>query len=213
MKTTKFDERFFESTRGRVVKLLRGTASTVSELAEALGLTDNAVRAHLTTLERDGVVRQRGTRRGPGAGKPATLYELHPDGEALLSRAYAPVLRGLLEELATQFPADRIESILEGLGRRLAADFMPPPGVTADARIEAAANVLRSLGGLIELERDQGNAVIRGFGCPLSVAVERRPEACFAVQALLREVAGTDVRQCCRHGERPSCCFEVPPAA
>jgi predicted ArsR family transcriptional regulator len=39
-------DRFFESTRGRIVTLLRRTAMTTEELAKALGLTDNAVRAH-----------------------------------------------------------------------------------------------------------------------------------------------------------------------
>jgi len=207
------ERRFLETTRGQLVTLLRRGPRPVDELARALGLTDNAVRAHLTALERDGIVGQNGTRRNAGAGKPATLFELRPEGEALLSRAYAPVLRGLLEELAMQLPADRIESILEGLGRRLAVEFLPPPGATAEARVEAAANVLRALGGLIELDRAAGFPVIRGFGCPLAVAVERRPEACLAVQTLLEEVSGATVRQCCRHGPRPSCCFEISSAA
>lgn len=42
--TTRFDQRFFETTRGRIVTLLRGTTKTVNELAEELELTDNAVR-------------------------------------------------------------------------------------------------------------------------------------------------------------------------
>jgi predicted ArsR family transcriptional regulator len=204
--------RFMETTRGQLVTLLRRGPRPVDELARSLGLTDNAVRAHLIALERDGIVRQHGTRRGTGAGKPATLFELRPEGEALLSRAYAPVLRELLEELATQLPPDRIESILQGLGRRLATDFIPPPGATAELRVEAAANVLQALGGLIELDREAGSTVIRGFGCPLAVAIERRPEACVAVQTLLAEVSGATVRQCCRHGPRPSCCFEIPTA-
>ena len=56
MKPTKLDQRFLESTRGRIVTLLRGSPRTVKELATGLELTDNAVRAHLTTLERDGLV-------------------------------------------------------------------------------------------------------------------------------------------------------------
>jgi len=39
--------------------LLCHAGCTVEELAQALDLTDNGVRAHLTTLERDGIVRQR----------------------------------------------------------------------------------------------------------------------------------------------------------
>jgi hypothetical protein len=40
------DERFFASRRGQVTSLLRGGDQSVEELAQALGLTDNAVRAH-----------------------------------------------------------------------------------------------------------------------------------------------------------------------
>ena len=40
------DERFFASTRGRVVTLLRRSERGVEDLARALGFTDNGVRAH-----------------------------------------------------------------------------------------------------------------------------------------------------------------------
>jgi predicted ArsR family transcriptional regulator len=206
------EKRFLETTRGQLVTLLRRGAQPVDALARSLGLTPNAVRAHLLTLERDGLVRQRGTRRGAGAGKPAILFELHPDAETMMSRAYAPVLRALLEELASTLSPDQLETLLDGLGRRLAADDFPSAGGTTRSRIEAAAEVLRSLGGLVEVGERNGVPVIRGFGCPLAVAVERRPEACRAVQALLRDVVGSDVRLCCSYEERPSCCFEVPAA-
>ena len=62
------DDRFFESTRGQIVALLRQSAKTVDELARELGLTDNAVRLHLGTLEKDGVVRAGSVRRGGGVG-------------------------------------------------------------------------------------------------------------------------------------------------
>ena len=39
-----------ESTRGKILDLLRTKEQTVNELAAALGLTDNAVRAHLLSL-------------------------------------------------------------------------------------------------------------------------------------------------------------------
>jgi predicted ArsR family transcriptional regulator len=185
----------------------------VDALAAELGLTPNAVRAHLVSLERDGLVRQGGSRRGSGAGKPATLYELHPEAEALLSRAYAPVLRALLEELVETLPTSEVEALLERLGSRLAADMAPPPAADDPGRVEAAAEVLRSLGGLVEVDRSGELPVIRGYGCPLAVAVERRPEACRAVRALLSEVTAAQVRLCCQYGDRPRCCFEVPPAA
>lgn len=207
-----FDRRSLQSTRGQVVVQLRHGSRTVDELARGLGLTDNGVRAHLATLERDGVVRQAGVRRGEGAGKPATVYELTPEAEAQFSRAYAPVLAAMLEELLTSLPADRSEEVLEGAGRRLAAGAMPPAGASFEARVEAAVEVLKSLGGAVELEAGPLGPIIRGCACPLAETVRQRPEACRVVEALLSAVVGTRVQQCCRQGDRPSCCFEVPRA-
>src|SRR5262245_16706050 len=106
------NQRFHDSTRGRVIARLRGGPCTVDELAAELGLTDNAIRQHLTALERDGVVRHAGVRRGPGAGKPASLYEVHPDAEALLSRAYAPALTALLAVLSGELPPAQMKKVL-----------------------------------------------------------------------------------------------------
>ncbi len=55
MKITKLGQNFFKSTRGQIVGLLRRGVGTVEELASELEVTDNAVRAHLATLERDGL--------------------------------------------------------------------------------------------------------------------------------------------------------------
>lgn len=208
------DRRFLETTRGQLVTLLRRGPRSVDELARALALTDNAVRAHLATLERDGLVSQVGARRTGTAGKPPALYELAADTETLLSRAYAPVLSALIEEIVAELPAAQSEALLDGLGRRLAAAVLPPASAGREARLEVAVALLKTLGGDVVLEDGPAGAKIRGYGCPLAVAVARRPEACRAVEALLREVVGSELRQCCRHGDRPSCCFEVPdPAA
>jgi predicted ArsR family transcriptional regulator len=48
-----WDERFFGTTRCRIVSELRRGQRTVDEVACAVGLTDNAVRPHLAALERD----------------------------------------------------------------------------------------------------------------------------------------------------------------
>ena len=110
---TNWDEKFFESTRGRMVTLLRSSRRTVAELARALGLTDNGVRAHLAILERDGVVRQRGwVRRGSGGGKPAHVYELTSEAEDLFPKAYAPVLGRLLEVLTERLGLEELKSTM-----------------------------------------------------------------------------------------------------
>jgi predicted ArsR family transcriptional regulator len=209
MAVSDLNKRFLETTRGQIVALLRRSARTVEELARSLELTDNAVRAHLATLERDGLVRPIGVRRGTGAGKPATLYELHPDAEPLFSRAYAPVLRAILDAVAERMPEAETEALMRDVGRRLAAQL--GRGVSGDlhARVHAAAALLSALGGEAYVEKGEGTLQLRGYGCPLSAAVTPRAEVCHAVEALLSEVIGQPVQEHCDRGERPRCCFHV----
>jgi predicted ArsR family transcriptional regulator len=128
-----WDQRIFRSTRGRIVTLLRRSGRPVEGLAGELGLTDNGVRAHLATLERDGVVRQRGSvHRGSGGGKPAYVYELTPEAEELFPKAYEPVLRQLLDVLSGRLGPEESEAVLRIVGRRVAEE----PGVPVYERCE-----------------------------------------------------------------------------
>jgi len=204
--------RFPETTRGKVLVHLRRTPATVEELAHALSLTDNAIRAHLITLERDGLVRQTGVRRGQGAGKPAAVYELAAEAEIRFSRAYAPVLTALLDELSTRLPAADTEALLLEAGGRLAS-ALPAPSAGLEERVRQAAALLNGLGGDITVEQAAGAFRIRGSGCPLSATVAHRPEACRAVQGLLTEVIGAPVVLCCERQPKPRCCFSIPSAA
>lgn len=210
MSSGDLSRRFLETTRGRVVALIRRGPRTVEELAQALDLTDNAIRSHLSALARDGLIRQDGLRRSPGAGKPATLYSIDPDAELRFSRAYAPVLAALIDELAEQLPADPRDSLMRGLGRRLAAVVGRAPRGDLAERVGSAAELLNTLGGGAEVELKNGALVIRGCGgCPLSAATAHRPELCRAIEALLTEYVGAPVAECCERGERPRCRFEV----
>ena len=208
--STSWDRRFFESTRGQIVTLLRRSNRTVEELARALDLTDNGVRAHLAVLERDGIVRQRGSvRRSSGGGKPAYLYELTQEGEDLFPKAYEPTLRRLLDILSDQLGPEESEALLRSVGRRLAEEH----SMRADgARLETAVEVLNELGGLAELEERDGSVVIRGYSCPLAGVTPEHPEVCRMAEALVGEVAGVSVREHCDRGERPRCCFEIASA-
>ena len=206
---THWDERFFESTRGRIVTLLRRSWRTVEDLARALDLTDNGVRAHLAVLERDGIVRQRGSvRRSSGGGKPAYVYELTQEGEDLFPKAYEPTLRRLLDVLSERLGPEESEALLRSVGRRLAEDHSTRAD-GAPARLETAVEVLNELGGLAELEEQGGTLVIRGYSCPLAGVTPYHPEVCRMAEALVAEVGGVSVHERCDRSERPRCCFEI----
>ncbi len=218
---TPWNKRLLESTRGRIVALLRRAARTVNELAETLDLTDNAVRAHLTTLERDGLVQQSGVRRGPR--KPHQAYTLTPEAEQLFPKAYGPVLHELLDVLAERLTLQEREDALREVGRRLAAQHLSrrPRGSDSDsnggtmaARLQQAVALLGELGGLAEAGTGEGGqVVIRGYSCPLAAAVPGYPEVCRLAETLLAEVVGAPVQERCEREASPlRCCFEVQAA-
>jgi predicted ArsR family transcriptional regulator len=210
--TNYWDQRFFQSTRGRIVTMLRRSKCTVEDLARALDLTDNGVRAHLAVLERDGIVVQRGSlRRTSGGGKPAYVYELTQEGEELFPKAYEPTLGRLLDVLCERLGPEESEALLRSVGRRLAEEHSRRAD-GAHARLEMAVEVLNELGGLAELEERDGALVIQGYSCPLGGVTPEHPEVCRMAEALVAEVAGVSVQEHCERGERPRCCFEVASA-
>jgi predicted ArsR family transcriptional regulator len=148
-------------------------------------------------------------RRESGGGKPAYLYELTPEAEDLFPKAYEPVLYRLLDVLAEQLESDESEALLRTVGRLMAEEQTVPTDDGARARLEAAVEVLNELGGLAELEAQDGGYVIRGYNCPLSGVTQEHPEVCRMVETLITELAGVPVYEHCDRGERPRCCLEV----
>lgn len=204
---TRWDERFFASTRGRVAALLRRGNRTVDELAGELGLTDNAVRAHLAALERDGLAAQGEPRRG--AGKPSFTYQLTPEAERLFPKAYGLVLGELVAVLAERLPPEEFDAALRDVGHRLALG-QPTPRGGPRARLDAAVALLAGLGGAAEIEETHGCWSIQGCNCPIAAAVAASPDACLVAETLLSDLLGTPVKQTCDPGPPPRCRFELP---
>lgn len=203
-----WQRQFGGSTRGRIVALLRRGSQTVEELALQLGVTDNAVRAQLAQLERDGVVGAAGIRRDGAVGKPATLYGVAPQATTMFSSAYAPLLSSLLAELGDRMPRRQLEAVLRGAGRRLAPQLRDD--ATLDERVRAGAGLLMELGADADLVQTADGYEIRGHGCVLSDAVSTCASTCRAVEALLSEVTGAPVREHCDRDGAPHCRFTIP---
>jgi predicted ArsR family transcriptional regulator len=208
MRVTKWNKRFLVSTRGRIIGLLRSSSRTVNDLAEALQLTDNAVRSHLSTLERDGLVQQSGVR--PGLRKPHAVYALTAEAEQLFPKAYAPLLNQVFDVLGESLPPDVLEAVLYEVGRRIASPYLPAAqGKERAERLELVQKVFSELGGLAAIERQDDRLFVSGDSCPLAAVSAVHPEVCRLVETLVAEIVGTPARVCCKYETTPQCCFEI----
>jgi predicted ArsR family transcriptional regulator len=199
-------QRFFATTRGRIVLLVRRAPRTIDELCQALGLTRNAIRAHLATLERDGLVRRGGVR--PGTSKPAQLYALTPEAAELFPRGYAPVLDRLLADLGQRLPPEVLEEAVRTVGRRMALE-RPAPRGDVRKRAVAGAAIVDELGGIAEVREVDGTLWIQAWSCPLAAVVVGHPELCRLLEAMLTVIVGAPIRERCDRREPPQCSFQI----
>ena len=202
-----FDKRFFESTRGQIVKILRDGGGTVEDLSAKLNLTDNAVRAHLSTLERDGLVRQSGLRRG--LRKPHFTYVLTDEADKLFPKAYDSLLNQLLTVLKTRLSGPEIEGVLRETGRGMVADASVVPAANLEKRVQRALKVLEAIGGAAKIEKHGDKLAIQSSGCPLAEAVSVHPEVCRLAESLVAEIVKAPVHERCDRTGRPRCRFEI----
>jgi predicted ArsR family transcriptional regulator len=208
MKHIGWRERLFKTTRGKILNLLRTQEWTVNELAEKLHLTDNAVRAHLASLERDRLVTQSGLK--PGIRKPHATYALGTEAEQMFPKAYGQLVSLLMSIFSGQIKRRNLRAGMRAAGRAVAQEHLRElKGKTRQQRIDAALGILKDLGGAAIFREEDGKHFICGYGCPIAAATADHPEACLLAESLLAEIIGSFVKEHCIRGRAPSCRFEL----
>jgi predicted ArsR family transcriptional regulator len=201
-------QQLLDTARGRIVSLLQRGALTVDDIASTLDLRASGVRAQITAMERDGVVRRVGRRAG--TTRPSQIFELTPEVEQLLSQAYIPLLTQLVDVFAETLPEPQIDGLLRQVGEKLARQLSSArPTGSLRSRVTSASELLnRQLGAVTRVD-ENGKYVIRGEGCPLSALTGKHPSVCRAMESLVKELVGASVHECCERTERPRCCFQI----
>lgn len=202
-------QQLLDTSRGRIVSVLRMGGATADDIAAKLGLTRSAVQAQIASMERDGVVTRVGKRRM--TTRPSHVYELTPEIDQLLSKAYVPLLAHLVDVFAQALPAGQVETLLRRTGRGLAKELARGRRISGalTSRAVAASELMNEhLGALTEVDGN-GAIVIRGAGCPLAALTGKHRGVCLALESLVTEIVGVPVRECCDREGRPRCCFAI----
>ena len=176
--------------------LLRDNAGlTVEELSQGLGISANAVRQHLTALERDGLV-AKGETQSSG-GRPEQLYELTPAGNELFPRHYSWFAELLLDSLRTEKDSDALRERLESMGRAVARQVEGRVAGIEDTaeRIRVLAAIMHELGyesGPVHSRKEKLPS-IEATNCVFHCLAQRFPEVCHFDLAMMSKVVGREV--------------------
>jgi predicted ArsR family transcriptional regulator len=188
-------DRFFDSTRGKIVGALRSRgAASAFDLAAEFALSPNAIRQQLVILERDGLVAGKSVRRGKT--KPTHEYSLTPQADRYFPQAYDRMLGAVLREVRLSGGDAGVAQIFDGIAKRAVGKMAPGlEGKSTLERLEAIADNIRRSGVAVEVEEHDGTIVLREHNCPYANVVSEHPECCTVIHTMLDEVISPEVKQ------------------
>lgn len=187
-------------TRARMVTALRGESLAVSDLAEALGLSEVAIRRHLSVLERDGLVGAQTVRRD-GPGRPSAYYTLTDRAQRLFPDRYADLANELLEYLEQVHGRRELLAFLRWRSTRQTEHYAEVGEVDATdlaRRAEHLAERLSEDGFLSEVRTttdSHGRTVLElaQGSCAVADVAAEHPELCHFEAAMFQRLLGAPV--------------------
>lgn len=175
--------------------LLRNKAgASVDELAQAIGVTRTAVRQHLASLMRDGLVAP-GESRASG-GRPQRLFALTDTGKEVFPRHYSWFAQLLVEEITKEHGAAGLRTRLGRIASAVVTQLQQQrstANLSDRQKIETLSNVMDQIGYDARMSKGSGGPTIEADNCIFHELAMQHPEICHFDLALLSGYTGNKV--------------------
>lgn len=184
-------------TRADIVDLLRRQAQSVAGIAEALELSEVAIRRHLQVLERDGLVDAQTVRRD-GPGRPSARYALTDRAQRLFPDNSAQLANELLAYLEEEHGRDALLGFIRWRASRQGGRYAEVRDLTdAEGQVGRLADLLSEDGYLAEADHVEADgrtvlALTQGH-CAIKDIAEQHPEICAYETELFSQLLGANV--------------------
>ena len=198
------------STRMEVLERLRRKGRSSAEtIAHDLGLTANAVRQHLTNLERDGFVvsQPEKSRRG----RPALLFALTERADSVFPKRYGQLATMVLQELQDRDGPEALDDIFERVAARHASAIERDlDGLDFDEKLRRVVAWIGKAGTLAEQSETAEGVKVTIHNCPFRNTALKFPQVCTITPQLISQLLGAPVSQSDSiHRHDPYCSFVV----
>jgi predicted ArsR family transcriptional regulator len=183
-----------QATRKDILDLLRSHGqATVREIGDELGLTATGIRQHLTVLERDGLVASH-EERGH-VGRPALVYRLTADGDALYPKKYDELANALIEEARKVLGPPALAQLMKSVANRFAAPHVARLAAKPHAeRVEAVNEILESRGNIVSHTEGEGEHSLCKHTCEYWNVATKNSIVCALDVEFVRQLVGSDAR-------------------
>jgi predicted ArsR family transcriptional regulator len=185
-------------TRRAVLRCLKERSGmTLAEVAQALKVTREAARQQLLQLELAGWVEsaQDPSTRGR-VGRPASVFQLSSEGEALFPKQYQALALSMLEALTGLGP-EATKALLARIADARVADWEPRlAGKTPAQKARALTALYSEDDAFVELCEDGDDLLLIERNCPYLEVALKRPALCsVSVNVLARLLNAQVVRE------------------
>ena len=198
-------------TRMRILQLLKMRASmTISQLTEALHISQMGVRQHLAILEGEGLVAHHQEKQG--RGRPPHVYQLTDQANSLFPTTYANFAVGLMHEVAKFNGPGFINKVFRGrMKAQLEAYQLRLKGKTLCERVKELTHIRDEEGYMARFDENADDYVLIEHNCPIAVIAQEYPHVCEIELALFRQSLGAKVvrEEHLMQGSH-RCCYRIP---
>lgn len=183
-------------TRDQVLlQLKQNGPQTASGLAKGVRVTPVAVRQHLYTLSREGLVAFEDERCG--VGRPRRIWRLAPAAQAAFPDAHSDLAIELLEAMERAFGGEGLDRLLATRKRaqlKRYREALPPRDAPIEKRVAALAKLRRGEGFMAEWSKERdGTLLLVENHCPICAAAAVCPSLCRDELSVFKTAIGKEI--------------------
>ncbi|HEY9682498.1 MAG TPA: metalloregulator ArsR/SmtB family transcription factor [Oculatellaceae cyanobacterium] len=173
--------------------LKRGGELTVGELVEVLGVTAMAVRRHLASLQKDGLVESRLERKS--RGRPTYKYKLTGKSESLFPSGFQNLAADLLDLVFEQSGHKGVMDLLSKRNSRLAERLKSRvENKSLQKRVEEVSKIFSENGYMTDWKQlDDGNFIIFQHHCSVHDLANTYRQLCVLEPRLMEDLLGVKI--------------------
>ncbi len=198
------------STRMEILELLRRRGRSSAEtIAGDLGVTANAIRQHLTNLEREGLVVSQPERAR--RGRPSLRFGLTERADAVFPKRYGQLATMVLQEVQEMGGPGALDEVFARVAARHAeAIERDIEGLEFDEKMRRLVSWIGRAGTLVEQSESAEGVRVTIHNCPFRNTALKFPQVCTITPQLISRLTGAAVSQSDSiHRHDPYCSFVV----